>query len=78
MARNEREAPHQGLAQASSGQADASIIPDRPVRNGLPTSLARLAAWRRLRGAPAGGDWWGGCQMWSWETAERSRRAWPA
>jgi hypothetical protein len=76
MARNEREAPHhEGLAQASSGQADASILPDRSVRYSLPTDLA---TWRRLRRAPAGGDWWGGCQMWSWETAERSRRAWPA
>jgi hypothetical protein len=37
-----------------------------------------LDAWRRLRRAPVGGDWFGGRGMWTWDEAERSRTRWPA
>lgn len=37
-----------------------------------------LAARRRRRHAPAGGDWWGSAAMWTWGQAEASRWRWPA
>jgi hypothetical protein len=41
-------------------------------------AVVDLAAWRRLRRAPAGGDWWGGRRMWTWAEAERSLGRWSA
>jgi len=38
--------------------------------------VINLAAWRRLRRAPAGGQWWGGKQMWSWTHADQSLGRW--
>ncbi len=40
--------------------------------------VVNLDAWRRLRRAPVGGDWWGDRAMWTWDAAERSRTRWPA
>jgi hypothetical protein len=42
------------------------------------SNLVDLDAWRRLRRAPAGGDWWGGRRMWTWAEAARSLGRWSA
>jgi hypothetical protein len=45
------------------------------ITDSLVTARARvvdLAAWKRLRGRPDGGDWFGGRRLWTWDEAERS------
>jgi hypothetical protein len=73
------EAPyHKGLARhalSSRPPADDTILTDSRVST---RAAIDLAAWRRLRRSPAGGDWWGGHAMWTWDQAERSRGRWSA
>jgi hypothetical protein len=71
--RREQPGPNTTAATATNGTTDGLSVADGRVAD-----VVDLAAWRRLRRAPAGGDWWGGRQMWSWGEAERSRRRLPA
>lgn len=65
-------APQPGpAAPPPSSPNDTSIIAGRG-------DVVDLAAWRRLRRAPAGGQWWGGRCMWTWTAAAESCRRWSA
>jgi hypothetical protein len=48
----------------------ATSITDSVV---TPRNVVDLAAWKRLRGRPDGGQWWGGRNLWCYDEAERSR-----
>jgi hypothetical protein len=50
----------------------------QPNGRSVGSAIADLAAWRRLRRSPAGGQWWGGRSLWSWDEAARSERRWSA
>jgi hypothetical protein len=60
------------------GRRAEGVARSGAAKRQIPSIVVDLAAWRRLRRAPAGGDWWGGRRMWTWDEAERSRREWPA
>jgi hypothetical protein len=69
--------PRPGDPSATPTTWAPSILASQP--NGRSVgSLVDLAAWKRLRRSPAGGCWFGGHSMWSWDEAARSERRWSA
>jgi hypothetical protein len=54
--------------------ADTASIPHR----GIGGQVVELAAWKRLRHRPDGGQWWGASAMWTWDQAAASCWGWPA
>jgi hypothetical protein len=74
MAPRSREAYAAALRRP---QPDGSPTSARTSITGLlVTEVVDLAAWRRMRRAPAGGQWWGGRALWTWDEAARSERRW--
>lgn len=59
-------------------QPDPQTVPSPGGTSVTRSVVTDLAAWRRLRRAPAGGQWWGGRRLWTWDEAARSERRWSA
>jgi hypothetical protein len=70
-----------GGAAIRRPQPDPLPSPARAATSITHTLVTRVidhAAWKRLRRAPAGGDWFGGRSLWTWDEAARSERRWTA